>query len=227
MNDNFDLDIYGSHNRFMWDHEHLFAILTTGKNPLVKNMYLKNAFKYIRRDDFVPEAYGDIAFEDKELPIGYDEVIDKPTTIAQMLQYLSPKLGGKYLDIGTGSGWVATLLAYAAGLQGQVYTIERNQFLIDYAKLNFSKYPNIKNIQVVFRDGGIGLLEKAPYDGIHVSASYEQIPQSLMNQLTVGGILVAPTVDDDIRVIERSKQDEFIETIHKGFFFKPIEQGVV
>lgn len=180
----------------------------------------------IDRIDFTPTAYYVNAYEDAEIPLGYGETMDKPTVIAQMLQLMNPKTGGRYLDIGTGSGYVAALLGVATGTEGVVYSLERKQFLADIARININKYPFLENINIVFRDGKHGFPEKAPFDGIHVSAAYDTIPQELLLQLKVGARLVAPTTDRHLHVIERVSEREFRESLSKAFFFDKIQSGI-
>jgi len=227
MSKDFNIDEYGGYTAFMWNHEYLVKILTTGKNPVAKGLYLKNALRSIRRGDFVPTKQLEKAYQDIEIEIGYEERLNKPTVITQMLELLKLKIGGTFLDIGTGSGWTAALMSYAAGAEGKVYSIERLQLMVQIARDNIAKYPNLNNLNILFGDGSDGLAKYAPYDGIHVSAAFETIPSTLINQLKIGGRLVAPTVDNDIRLIERLGAEEFKETIHKGYFFKAIEEGVV
>ncbi|MCA9384023.1 protein-L-isoaspartate O-methyltransferase [Candidatus Dojkabacteria bacterium] len=225
--DNLNLDDFGGASVYRWTHQHMVEVLTKGSNPIVKNIYAKNAIKSILREDFVPEQFKAEAYEDKDIDLGFGEKMDKPTVIAQMLELMKPKLGGTYLDIGTGSGWMAALIAFASGATGIVYSIERIQFMAEAARTNLQKYPNISNVEVIFRDGAAGLPEKAPYDAIHASAAYDEIPAVLTNQLKIGGRLVAPTLEDDVRVVERVSENEFKETVHKGFYFKALEEGVV
>ncbi|MEI7579356.1 MAG: protein-L-isoaspartate O-methyltransferase [bacterium] len=227
MKNPFNIDDYGSSNEFQWTHEYLIKILTTGKKPILTSLYLKNAFRNIRREDFIPQGHKAKAYQDMDIDIGHGETMDKPTVIAQMLELLKPKIGGTFLDIGTGSGWVTALLAYAAGKEGKVYSIERLQLMVDIARSNLKQYPNITNAVILFGDGSKGLAAYAPYNGIHVSAAFEKIPEILINQLKIGGKLVAPTLENDIRLIERESESAFKETIHKGYFFKRISEGVV
>lgn len=228
MSKSFDLDKFGGFNLFHWDHEYLVKVLTTGKEPIVRSLYLKNALKNIKREDFIPQKYIEIAYEDKEIPLGYyNATLDKPTVIARMLELMRPRLGGKYLDIGTGSGYVAALLGYASGVEGQVFSMERIQILADVARQNIQKYPNIKNVQIFFGNGAKGIPTHAPYDGIHLSVSFEQIPSIIINQLKIGGRLVGPTLENDIRLIERKSAEEFDEKVFPGYFFVPSEQGVI
>lgn len=219
--------MYGSHKMYNWTHEHLLEVLTTGKNPVLTDPLLINAFKNIDRKDFVPEEQKELAYADKPIEIGYGQTISQPTVVAKMLAALRPREGKKYLDIGAGSGYAAALLAFIAGDSGKVYAIERNQLLADFARENIERYPQISpRVEVVFKDGSQGLVEKAPYDYIHAAAAFTEIPQTIKNQLTVGGKLIAPTAKDDLRLIERVSPTDFDERTFEGYLFVPIIEGI-
>lgn len=217
---------FGTANPFSWSHDYLFSVLTTGKSKIVKANNLVTAFKMIDRADFVPAQYITEAYNDIEIPIGYKEYLDKPTVIAQILQLLKPKEAGIYLDIGAGSGYVAALLGVAVGSNGKIYTLERKQFLSDLARINLNKYPFLENVELSFKDGKLGDETHAPYDGIHISAAYDEVPQKILLQLKVGGRLIAPTSDNNLHVYERISANEFQETIHKAYFFDTIQPGI-
>lgn len=221
-----NLDKFGSYNAFKWTHDYLMQVLSTGKNPILKKQNLLTAFRTIKREDFVPEALKASAYEDKDLNIGYGCILNKPTVIAEMLSFLEPVWGGNYLDIGTGSGYIAALLGVAAGENGKVYSLERVQFLADIAKLNIAKYPEIKNVTVYLRDGAVGLKEHAPFDGIHAAVAFEKVPEFISNQLKIGGKLICPTVEDDIRIVERTGESAFKESVVKGYFFDDVLSGI-
>ncbi|MBN1331970.1 protein-L-isoaspartate O-methyltransferase [Candidatus Dojkabacteria bacterium] len=220
-------DQFGSHKLYTWTHAHLVNVLCGGADPILKDPFLINAFKNIDRADFVPENLKGEAYSDKPLEIGYGQTISQPTTVAKMLSLLRPREGKKYLDIGAGSGYAAALLAYIAGDAGKVFAIERNQYLADMARLNISKYPNLSpRVEVIFKDGSKGLVEKAPYDFIHAAAAFDSIPLEIRNQLAIGGRMIAPTSKDDIRLIERVSPTEFDERIIPGYLFVPIIEGI-
>jgi protein-L-isoaspartate(D-aspartate) O-methyltransferase len=175
----------------------------------------------------VPEELKEYAYEDRELEIGFGEVINQPTVVAHMLNLLKPRLGGRYLDIGTGSGWTAALLALTGGEGTEVYSLERAQFLAEAARANLAKYPVLaKNIHIYFRDGRQGLKEFAPYDGIHVAVAFKKLPRELMLQLAVGGRMVIPMVNKDLILVERTSPEKFDQKIEKGYFFKEAEKDV-
>jgi len=213
---------------FQWTKEYMVKVLTTGKNPIVTDPLLINALQKIDRQDFVPELLRKQAYADVELDIGYGEKLTKPTAIAQMLALLKPTYGGKYLDIGTGTGYAAIILGFVAGDQGHVYTIERVQWLWEMARDNSKKYQDVvKNVDYLYRDGIEGLLAKAPFDGIHITFALKEIPQNLLTQLKPnGGRLVVPTEDMNLKVIERKGLEEYEEEIVPGFLFDGYKEGI-
>ena len=223
----YDVDNYGGAGVFTWTHKYLCQVLTSGPTPVVKNPLLMKALQKIQRDDFVPETCKDKAFQDIDLEIEKGEYLNKPTLIAEMLELLDIKESGKYLDIGTGSAWLAALLGESIGPKGVVYSMERIESIARSAVANIQKYPELKNVMVIFRDGSNGLPEYAPYDGIHVSVSMNEIPVILKSQLAIGGRMVAPTLQKDIRLIVRLSQNEYRESVHPGYFFDPMKEGVV
>ncbi len=221
-----NIDDFGTYKTFSWDHDYLVKVLTTGPNRIVKDPLIANALKNIRRGDFIPEEYKDLAYNDQPIPLGYGQTTSQPTVIAQMLQLLHPAPGKKYLEIGAGSGYVTALLSFIAGNEGKVYALERNQYLIDFARNNLSKYPNLKNYELMFKDGSSGLASKAPFDYIYSAAAFVNIPEAIKNQLVVGGKLVSPTQENDIRLIERISPTDFDERVYEGFIFVPVVKGI-
>lgn len=222
-----NVDSFGGSGVFTWSHKYLNQVLTTGDDPVVKNPLLKAALMKIQREDFVPEASKDKAFQDIDVQLEDGEVLNKPTLIAEMLELLDIKESGKYLDIGTGSGWLAALLGAATGPKGVVYSMERLESAARAAVNNIRKYPDLQNVFVIFRDGSNGLPEYAPYDGIHVSVAMSEVPVIIKSQLAIGGRLVIPTVQKDVRLIVRISQNEYRESVHAGYYFDPIKEGVV
>lgn len=223
-----DINSLGSGKMFAWSKEYLVKVVSTGVNPIVTDPIIINALLKIDRKDFIPETLQPKSYMDIELDIGYGEKINKPTIIAQMISLLKPRVGGKYLDLGTGAGYVAVVLGFIAGSTGSVFTMERVQWLWEQARSNSAKYPDVRNVNFLYRDGAQGLVSKAPFDGIHVSFAMEAVPEELKRQLKVdGGRLVCPTTDMNLRVIERKGIEEFEEEIIPGFIFDPVKVGVV
>lgn len=218
---------FGAGAVFKWTKEYLIKVLTQSKKPIVSDPMIVNALNKIDRQDFLPDTLKPQAYNDVELDIGYSQVLNKPTVIAQMIALLKPKYGGRYLDIGTGTGYSAMLLAFVAGEEGHVYSIERVQWIWEQASINARKYSSINNIDFLYRDGTEGLPQKAPFDGIHIAFAMENIPDALKMQLKVnGGRLVCPTTDMNLKVIERKGIDEYEEEIVPGFIFDKAQHGL-
>lgn len=213
-----DLKNYGGSKPFTWTHEYLVKLVGTGSQPIITDPILLNAFRTINRADFVHSKFKEVANQDKTIDLGFGEIMTNPTTVAKQLQIFSPRVGGRYLHLGAGTGYVSAILAFVAGSQGQVFALERIQWLWEQARSAVLNYPQIgKTLEILYRDGSEGLPLKAPYDGILYSFAIADIPVAVTNQLAVGGKLVAPMSDDTLRVIVRSSEDEFIEEVIHGF----------
>ncbi len=139
----------------------------------------------VKREDFVPPAYRNLAFADMEIPLGGGQQMLAPKIEAKMLQELGLKKTDKALEIGTGSGYKAALLAARAD---HVVTVETRPELIEMAKQNFER-AGITNITVERGDGAKGWAQRGPYDAIVVSGSLPAVPDALLKQLRVGGKL--------------------------------------
>ncbi len=211
---------------FKWSKEYLIQLLSSGPNPILIDPILINAMKQIDRKNFVPKDYENKAYDDLEIPIGYSETLSKPTIVAEMLAYLKPRLGGKYLDIGTGTGYSAAIMAFVAGDSGKVYSIERVQWIWEMARENIKKYPQLRNLELLYRDGIEGLSSKAPFDGIHIAFGLEEVPENLKLQLNQnGGKLVCPMSNHYFKIIERHSDEEFSEEVVPGYMMSPVKQG--
>ncbi|MBP5996792.1 MAG: protein-L-isoaspartate O-methyltransferase [Azonexus sp.] len=141
----------------------------------------------VKREDFVPAAYHNLAFADMEIPIGSGQVMLAPRVEARLLQELGIKKTDKVLEIGTGSGYMAALLAARAE---HVVTIESRRELADFARQNLER-AGITNVTLEVGDGANGWSQRAPYDAIVVSGSLPVLPAALLKQLRVGGRLAA------------------------------------
>ena len=197
-------------------------------NQLIKEEYLKTpliieAFRKIKREDFVAAELKDEADINAPLPIGYGQTISQPLTVAFMLELLQPRAGEKILDIGSGSGWQSALLAYCVGEKGKVFAIERIQELVEFGKKNISKYNYIEKriVEFICGDGSRGLKEQAPFDKIVVAASAEKTPKALKEQLKINGRLVIP-VQSSIWLLIKKSDNEFEEKEFPGFAFVPL-----
>lgn len=149
------------------------------------------AMRSVPRHLFVPPGEREHAYEDRPLPIGYDQTISQPYIVGLMTQLIGPRRALRVLEIGTGSGYQAAVLA---AIVDTVYTIEIVQPLADAAarRLKGLGYPNIV---VRWGDGYNGWKEKAPFDAIVVTAAPDHVPQPLIDQLAEGGRMVIPMGD--------------------------------
>jgi len=139
----------------------------------------------VKREDFAPPAYRNLAFADMEIPLGNGQMMLAPKIEAKMLQELGLKKTDKVLEIGTGSGYMAALLAARAE---HVVTVDCRPALVDIAKQNLER-AGVTNVTVELGDGANGWSQRGPYDAIVVSGSVPAIPDALLKQLRVGGRL--------------------------------------
>jgi protein-L-isoaspartate(D-aspartate) O-methyltransferase len=146
------------------------------------------AIERIPREAFVPDAFFDQAYEDKALPIGQGQTVSQPQIVALMTQALELTPRHKVLEIGTGSGYQSAVLARLAR---RVYTIERHKPLLAEAERRFADL-RIHNITAIAGDGMKGWPAQAPFDRIIVTAAAAGMPETLLAQLAVGGIMVLP-----------------------------------
>jgi protein-L-isoaspartate(D-aspartate) O-methyltransferase len=180
---------------------------------------LLQAMGRIERHLFVAEPFVNRSYDDTALPIAKQQTISQPYTVAFMTQELSPKPGARILEIGTGSGYQASILAE---MGCKVYTIERIIDLLLQARKMFEKLGY--RIGSKAGDGTIGWSEFAPYDGIVVTAAAPEVPDPLLKQLADGGRLVIPVGDldmQDLHVISRNG-DSYVKREIKGFKFVPL-----
>lgn len=147
-----------------------------------------NAVNAVPREEFVPTELVEFAYSDSPLPIAASQTISQPYIVALMTAALELKPEDRVLEVGTGSGYAAAVLAEIAQ---QVYTIERHKILTDTAR-NRLKELGYNNISVLYADGTLGWPEYAPFDAIVVAAGGPQVPQTLKEQLAIGGRLVIP-----------------------------------
>ncbi|TSC77119.1 MAG: protein-L-isoaspartate(D-aspartate) O-methyltransferase [Parcubacteria group bacterium Gr01-1014_31] len=185
---------------------------------------LQQAFRRVRREDFLPPGMEMESAVNAPLPIGGGQTISQPMTVAFMLQLLAVRSGDRVLDVGSGSGWSTALLAHLVGPAGQVYAVERIPDLQRFGQGNVAKY-GYANVTMVCGDGTLGLAEHAPFDRIQVAAAAAEVPSALRSQLKVGGRMVIPTQDEDLRLIVRRAKDEYNTTIYPGFLFVPLIEG--
>ncbi|MFH1157555.1 MAG: protein-L-isoaspartate(D-aspartate) O-methyltransferase [Pseudomonadota bacterium] len=161
-----------------------------------------SAIERVPREVFIPPTFHDQAYEDTALPIGCGQTISQPLVVATMTQELRVNDRHKVLEIGTGSGYQAAILAK---LCRRVYSIERHRPLLEMAEKRLSDL-RIRNITCKAADGMKGWIEQAPFDRIIVTAAAgETPPPALLDQMSVGGILIIP--------MGRDKSSQFITRI--------------
>jgi len=175
-----------------------------------------NAFKEIRRENFVEEAYKKFAYQNEPLPIGHNQTISQPYTIAFMLSLLELKDNQKILEVGSGSGYVLSLINKISK-NSKIYGIERVPELFNKSTKLLKRE---KNIKVILGDGTFGLEKKSPFDRILISASAEEISKRLLTQLNTTGIIVC-VVGNSIIIIKKTPSGNKI-IAHPGFIFVPL-----
>jgi protein-L-isoaspartate(D-aspartate) O-methyltransferase len=146
------------------------------------------AMRAVPRHEFVPPDQRQLAYEDIPLPIGHDQTISQPAIVALMTELIEPRPGKKVLEVGTGSGYQAAVLAQAGC---RVWTMEIFRALAEEARARLERL-GYANVTVRHGDGYAGWPEEAPFDAIMVTAAAESIPPALVNQLAPGGRLVMP-----------------------------------
>jgi protein-L-isoaspartate(D-aspartate) O-methyltransferase len=147
------------------------------------------AMTKVPRHEFVPETEQLYAYADRPLGIGYGQTISQPYMVAMMTEALEPSAHKRVLEIGTGSGYQAAILAE---LVAEVYTVERVPELLETARARLEAL-GCENCHFRHADGSIGWPDEAPFDGIIVTAAAPAVPQSLVSQLADGGVLLVPT----------------------------------
>ena len=188
-----------------------------------------NAMQTTHRHSFVDTALANQAYEDTSLPIGWGQTISKPNVVARMVELLfEGKTGnlGRVLEIGTGCGYQAAVLSHIAH---EVYSIERVAGLYEKARENFRPF-RIKNTHLLFGDGMLGFPKGAPYTGIIAAAGGDAIPQAWVDQLAVGGRIVAPVTnkvagEQSLVVIDKTETG-LQRTVLELVQFVPLKSGI-
>jgi protein-L-isoaspartate(D-aspartate) O-methyltransferase len=180
-----------------------------------------DAMRSVPRDVFVPADLAGEAWDNVPLPIGAGQTISQPLIVARMLELLQLQGGERVLDIGTGSGYHAALLAH---LGSHVWSVERHRSLSEQAQRNLDR-AEIYNVTLVVGDGARGLPDTAPFDAINVAAAAgDAIPQPLLDQLGLGARLVVPlqTGDQRLWVVHRDRGGRFERTGLERVRFVPL-----
>ena len=187
---------------------------------VLKSPQIIEAFEKIDRKNFIPEDFREHIYIDRPLPIGKEQTISQPSTVAFMLERLEPQKGDKILDIGSGSGWTTALLCQIVGEEGSVLGLERHDELVEKGQQNLARLGLGDHCRIEKAGKELGTPGKQ-YDKILVSASAEEIPEELFDQLKIGGILVIPVQNSIFRFKKLS--DTKVEAQEfPGFVFVPL-----
>ncbi len=179
-----------------------------------------SAMLAVPRHAFVDEAIASRAYDDSALPIGWGQTISAPYIVARMIALLrAGKKLGKVLEVGTGCGYQAAVLARVAR---EVYSVERIGQLLEKTRARL--WPlKIRNLRLKHTDGSHGLPEAAPYDGIIVAAAATRVPEALLAQLAPGGRLVIPVgVDEQQLMVVEKREEGFVESVIEAVRFVPL-----
>ena len=205
-----------SKGRFEMERHEMIALL---RQRGIRDERLMDAMSKVDRSLFVQDLFVNRAYEDSALPIGNAQTISQPYTVGFMTEALAPKEGDRVLEVGTGSGYQAAILAE---MGARVFTIERHMDLLVQARKRFDRL----GYQIASKcgDGTIGWKEFAPFDGIVVTAGAPEVPRPLLDQLKDQGRLVIPIGDLDVQNLHiiRREADQFETTVVDGFKFVPL-----
>lgn len=192
----------------------------------IRDERVLEAMRKVPRHIFIDEALSSRAYENTALPIGYSQTISQPYIVARMTEaLLQGESLKRVLEIGTGCGYQTVVLA---NLVDRVYTIERINALLCRAREHFYSL-GLRNVRTKHGDGNLGWAEQGPYDGILVTAAPAGIPQTLLDQLVVGGRLLIPvgrSGEQKLLCVTR-KQDSYEETSLDMVSFVPMLGGLV
>ena len=194
----------------------------------VQDPRVLEAMGQVERHRFLESALVNQAYEDTSLPIGLGQTISKPNVVARMVELLcegTPGKLGRILEIGTGCGYQAAVLSHVAS---EVYSIERLRGLHEKARTHLRPF-RLHNVHLIFGDGMLGYPKGAPYAGIISAAGGDDVPDAWLEQLAVGGRLVAPTITpaghQALVVISKTPQGferQVLEAVH----FVPLKSGI-
>lgn len=195
-------------------------LVTVLKQKGIAQVEVLNAIGDIPRHLFLDSSFIDHAYQDKAFPIGAEQTISQPYTVAFQSEQLQLKQGMKVLEIGTGSGYQTAVLCH---MGARVYSIERQHELF---RASLKRLPALgfKPKKLIFGDGYKGFPEQAPYDRIIVTAGAPAVPEALLAQLAVGGRMVIPVGDTNqkMTVIARTSDTDFQKLVLGDFRFVPL-----
>lgn len=192
----------------------------------IKTDKVKKAMEKVPREEFLPASNRPYAYADQPLPIGEGQTISAPHMVSMICEILSLEEGMKVLEIGTGFGYNAAVVAEILGPTGHLYSIERIDSLAEIAKDNLKRTGYRDNVTVILGDGTKGYKKEAPFDRIYGTASAPSVPEPLKDQLKIGGRLLVPVGEQvyfqDLICILRKSEDEFDKRSIGGVAFVPM-----
>jgi protein-L-isoaspartate(D-aspartate) O-methyltransferase len=190
----------------------------------IKDEKVLEAIANLPRHYFLDKAFEEHAYQDKAFPIGNEQTISQPYTVAYMSELLELEKRQKVLEVGTGSGYQACILA---AMGARVFSIERQKDLYEHARA-FLPSIGFPQIRLFYRDGYKGLPEYAPFDRIIVTAGAPYIPEALRNQLSVNGVMVIPVGEEQQTMfrVRRIAENLFEEEPLGPFRFVPFVEGL-
>lgn len=190
----------------------------------IKDERVLQAIAETPRHIFLDEALSHRAYEDTALPIGHQQTLSQPYIVARMTEILMEHQPSRVLELGTGSGYQAAILAH---LVDEVFSVERIKPLLDRARERMRTL-GYRKVQLRHSDGGMGWPEQGPFDGIIVTAAPSRIPEDLLPQLAEGGVMVAP-IGEDAQMLTRivRKGDDYDISEIEPVRFVPLLGGVV
>jgi protein-L-isoaspartate(D-aspartate) O-methyltransferase len=179
------------------------------KKGLLKSDRIKQALLKVPREEFIPTQYRDYAYEEVPLPLpGENATISCPHSYPLFYEPLGLDKGHKFLEIGLGSGYGTAVAREVVGKEGLVVAMEIDPLTFAFAKGNLEK-AGYKDLVLVNEDGGLGYAELQPYDRVAITAACIEIPHPLIEQLNVGGRLIAPIIDEGVQklvVLEKTSK---------------------
>jgi len=208
----------------------------------LKTPRIIEAFRKIKRVDFLPKGMENSAELNEALPIGFGQTISQPLVVAFMIEQLQPQPGDKVLDVGSGSGWTTAILAEIVSQngrnqkskiknqKGRVFAIEIIPELMEFGEKNVAKYNFVEKgiVEFICTDGSRGYVKEAPFDKILASASAHYLPSNWKKQLKIGGRIVIPIGSSIWLFIKNPPvggRNDFEEIEYPGFVFVPLVTG--
>ena len=189
----------------------------------IRDPRVLEAMEWVPRHEFVPSDLVEMAYDDRALPIGFEQTISQPYTVAYMCQEAHIDPGEKVLEVGTGSGYAAAVLSLLAS---EVHTVERIAGLLEQARERLERL-GYANVHAYLDDGTLGLQQEAPFDAILVAAGAETLPDAFLEQLAEGGRLLIPLGPSASQQMTRITRhgDRFERESLGSFGFVPLVSG--